>query len=80
MNTRPLLRNGVHCFMTVGQQWMDYSCIYSRLGIQRYRSNFTMAGHTTIMSLLYFVFVLMEQFELLSLMFQFLSMTARLRS
>ncbi len=80
MSTRPLLGNNIHCFMTVGQQWMDWSCIYSSLGIWRYRSDFTMAGHTTIMSLLYFVFVLMEPFQLLSLMFQVLTTTARLQS
>ncbi len=72
MSTRLHLGNDTYCFMNVGRQWMDWSCIYSRQGIQRYRSNLTMAGHTTIMSLL--------PFQLLSSMFQVLSTTARLRS
>ncbi len=79
-STRPHLGNNIHCFMTVGQQWIDWCCICNSQGIRRYRSNFTMAGHSTIMWLLYFAFALMVLFQLLSSMFQVLSTTARLQS
>ncbi len=48
MNTRLLLGHGVHCFMLVGQQWMNWSCTYSSQGILKYKRESTMAGPTTI--------------------------------
>ena len=64
----------------LGNTGWSQALFANRLALEKYRNVFTMGGHMTTTSHLFFAFVLMGQFQLLFLMFQGRSMTARLQS